>query len=240
VTVIAESHPLFPAADEDEDPPRVVSIHVQRNGETFPAKFAPEQLTDLEQLAASWGGGRYTLIARDERRITAQATYVIPGKSKPFIPEGDLEASVPAAPIIPHGGSDAMAILTFVSQQQAQSMQMMLQMSQHQSEMMMAMMKQQSDAQLSHQRELAQMHERASARDAQMFAAVLGRANQGDPQDLFLRGVETARGLLSSGEEGEGETAELVSSIVQGIGAFTGGGQQTQQPAQAAATGEPE
>ncbi len=199
MTVVAEAHPLFPAPDEDGDPPRVCSIHIQRNGETYPAKFAPEQLTELEQIAAAWGGGRYTLIARDERRITAQVTYQIPGKSKPFVPEGELEqqSAAPAPLAHPPATSDAMAILTFVSQQQSNSMQMMLQMSQHQSEMMLAMMRSQSEAQLAHQREMAQMHERASARDAQMFAAMLGRANQADPQQLFMSGVQTAQALTT-------------------------------------------
>jgi hypothetical protein len=52
------AHPLFPAKDDDSDPPEVCTIHVTRAGEGYSRRsFAPDELMNLEQLFDMFGGG---------------------------------------------------------------------------------------------------------------------------------------------------------------------------------------
>jgi hypothetical protein len=93
------NHELFPANDDDEDAPDVhkICVHRVENGASvvWPYGFVPqEELRDLPAVAARCGGGRYELVARDEKRIVARRTYNIAGEPKP------LDGSKPAAPSV--------------------------------------------------------------------------------------------------------------------------------------------
>jgi len=78
-------HPLFPAKDDLSDPPEVLTIHVMRAGEGYASRaFEPGELMSLETLYELFGGGQYTLIARNERHVTARMTYPLNGPSKPL------------------------------------------------------------------------------------------------------------------------------------------------------------
>ena len=104
-------HPLFPPTDEDDDPPEVEYIHVSRfeNGRTpwCAHKFAPEELTELEEIADMFGGGMYELIAKNGPRISAKRRYEIAGRQKPLIfgavgTETEPERTIGPAPAAVH------------------------------------------------------------------------------------------------------------------------------------------
>jgi hypothetical protein len=115
-------HPLF-AVDEDDDPdaeaPEIGHITVKRweGGRQFtaPRLFRADELTSLEELYATFGGGKYELIGRsvDNSRIVARRSYEIPGPAKPMFAEPEHAASAPKAE-----GPDMGALVALLRAQQ--------------------------------------------------------------------------------------------------------------------------
>lgn len=124
-----KNHPLFPAPDGSEDKPddrdiRWIYVHRNEKGvdQICPRKFTAEELTEPEQLYELFGGGAYMLIGRDDTKIRARSPRImLPGASKPLVPE---EAAPPkiAAPTAaaagPSGGFDLGSLIMLQMQQQ--------------------------------------------------------------------------------------------------------------------------
>ena len=120
------SHPLFPARDEDEDPPIVLSFTIARREPsgamvTVPKRFTPEELSDEMQIAEWFGGGIYELTSRNHAHITGKRGYQLAGVSKPLCwPPGSVQAvpahhdQPPAAPAVTVSAPRADATPTWV------------------------------------------------------------------------------------------------------------------------------
>lgn len=97
-------HPLFPVpadADEADFAERDIHwIYIYRGADVATKVYKFDELQDEEQLHAEYGGGRYTLKARDERRArwTASRELSLPGPSLPLDKnQAPAAAPVPAA-----------------------------------------------------------------------------------------------------------------------------------------------
>lgn len=95
-------HPLFALdenADEDVEAPEIGHITVKRweGGRLFtaPRTFRADELTSLEELYATFGGGKYELIGRsvDNSRIVARRSYEMAGPGKPMFAEPEHHAA---------------------------------------------------------------------------------------------------------------------------------------------------
>ncbi len=221
-----EAHPLFPANGPDDIPPEVVTIHVVRAPDgTHYRAFGPEELTSLEQLYEMFGGGHYTLIARNAHHMTGRVTVNLPGKPKPLNPtvveddEPPAQAPAPApaqyAPA-PSMGSEGLVLAM---------MQMMQTQSRNNTELMIAMMNQGNQGAQTHVQTMQALHDRHSAQQAQLMQSVLEgqRAafaaaqqqprNGGDQLDTFMRGIDFAREYIDA-QSGEGdELGEILESL---------------------------
>lgn len=183
-----EPHPLFPPHDDDDDAPEVASFHVTRfepgrpNAVWHPHLFSANDLTDLADLHARFGGGHYELVARAANgAVTARRRYPLAGPSKPLAeePPDESPAAPPPAPSVPQSpplGDGMFAVLMQMMQMQQQSMLAFLERSDRSSEKFLEAMRSSTDTQM---RTMSQMFE-SSARRA-------------DPAELFQRGIELAR-----------------------------------------------
>jgi hypothetical protein len=88
-------HPLFPAKDENDDPPQIGKISIARfdpvkgTSPFIPRLFSADEIRDLSQISELYGGGRYELVGRNAEgnRIVAKRVYDIAGPSKPLVAE---------------------------------------------------------------------------------------------------------------------------------------------------------
>jgi hypothetical protein len=88
-------HPLFPAKDENDDPPQIGKISIARfdpvkgTSPFIPRMFDAKEILDLSQISEMYGGGRYELVGRNAEgnRIVAKRVYDIAGPSKPLVAE---------------------------------------------------------------------------------------------------------------------------------------------------------
>jgi hypothetical protein len=222
---MADSHPLFPAASEDTDPPEVQTIHVTRvpDGTHFRA-FGPDELTSLEQIYQMFGGGQYTLLARNASHITARVAYTLPGKSKPMNPEPQEEPHlVPAPPAAapPQQTSDNffLGMMQMMQANTTAMMQMMQAQSAKQTELMIAVMGQGSSGAREHIQAMQALHDRHAEEQNKLMQAMLetargsGQAANGSGQmDGFVRGLEFAREYATGGGADD-ELSEIFSSL---------------------------
>lgn len=234
------AHPLFPANDPDDDPPEVFKILVKRDGKQFPRAFDPEELTSLEQIYDTWGGGTYELTARDRRAISAKQFVTLPGKPRPFLPEegGEEPSPTPAAPTAPpvamvaptSDGGGFSAVLPFMQMMA----QMMMQQSQQQSQMLIALMTSGREQAQQHLQQMQMMHDRSMTQQMQMMQTMFEAQKGSRPDELILRGIELANQLTagSGGDDSDaselGEIAESLGNIMQGVQGFQA---MTQPPA---------
>ncbi|TXH58028.1 MAG: hypothetical protein E6Q97_03305 [Desulfurellales bacterium] len=96
-------HPLFPfpadAQDLDLSTRDISWIYVMRGGETAPKRWPAAELLHEQQILDAYGGGQYTLRARNEAmsRWTASREVRLPGAPKP-LHEAELVPAAPSAP----------------------------------------------------------------------------------------------------------------------------------------------
>ncbi len=241
---MTDAHPLFPAASEDDDPPEVQTIHVTRvpDGTHFRA-FGPDELTSLEQLYQMFGGGQYTLLARNLKCITARVAYTLPGKSKALNPAPEEPTALPAvAPVAAATPATSdnffLGMMQMMQQNTATMMQMMQAQSAKQTELMIAMMSQGNSGSREHIQAMQALHDRHAEEQSRLMQALLETA-RGAPQngtgqmDGFVRGLEFAREYATGGGESD-ELTEIFSSIAPFL---AGAGKNTEEVANVAATG---
>lgn len=237
-------HPLFPARDDVSEPPEVLAIHVTRAGEGWATRtFAPEELTSLESLYELFGGGHYTLISRDERKITSRQTYTIPGPSRPLndgagIPGGSLPATLPAplpaaAPAVGGSGDFMLAVL-----------QMMQHSSDNTNKIFSMMMQQGQESQRRHIESMQALHDRSVASQGELTRAILEARTAAPGSDTsaewFMRGqkhgeaVADKLGRIADRLEPEDdEGRDLIDEIAGLVGPLVAGVAQHQAPAAA-------
>lgn len=226
---MADAHPLFPASDDSSDPPEVLRIHVQRTPDgTHYRAFAPEELTDYQQIYEMFGGGQYTLLARNEHRITGRTTVTLPGRSKPLNPSSEDERPQPQPPPIPTQAvpsSDPnfmIAMLQMMQQNTAAMMQMMMKQGESQTQMMLAMMQQGSGSAREHIQVMQALHDRHSQEQAKLLETVVkatqGAATQGGEMGSFMKGIEFAKQFATGGDDddGIGEIFESMRPFLEG------------------------
>lgn len=233
-----ESHPLFPAANEESDPPEVSTIHVTRipDGTHYRA-FQPEELTSYEQIYQMFGGGQYVLLARNGSHISGRTTVTLPGKSKPLNPapeDVDDEPRQPiyAAPPQQQQASDPTMVLAMMQMMQANSaamLQMMMKQSESQTQLMLAVMNQGSGASREYIQIMQGLHNQHSAEQAKLLQSVVeatrsqnaGAGAGGGEMGGFMRGVEFARQFATGGDDDSeiGEIFETMRPFLDGMGA---------------------
>lgn len=237
-------HPLFPARNDVDPPPEVVTIHVTRAGEGFATRaFAPDELQTLEQLYELYGGGHYTLIARDETKITARVTYPLQGPSKPLNdgasvggPAPAPAAALPPPAAAPGPGADFLVAV----------LQMMQHSQDNTNKLIFAMMQRDQEAQRRHIESMQALHDRSVASQGELTRAMLEARTSQSPDtsaEWFLRGqqhgerVAEKLGKLADrfkgGDDDEGaglvdELGELLGPVFAGMGHYQQ--QQQQQP----------
>lgn len=227
-------HPLFPAKEDDDEPPLIGSISICRfdpvkgTSPFIPRRFSAEEIRDLSQIAELYGGGRYELIGRNTEgnRIVAKRVYEIAGESKPLVaplPMPDAPPPVrasqqPAQPASPFAGLAPLlpVIVPVVLQYmqtaaadrmaQQQRMQEASQSSQQQMQaMMMAMMQQQQSSSQAFIQAMSSLPHKGSGSSEEFRAGIAFAEN-------LIQGK-----LDAAAEAGGGETeaAEIMKTIGQ-------------------------
>ncbi len=222
------AHPLFPSLSPDEEAPEVEYIHVTRFSADGPAKwhhrrFAAEELTELSQIAETFGGGVYELIAYAGGGISARRRYRLDGKPRPLNPEepvGDDEDAGAVPPIVapPAPPSDLTA-------QMLQLLIGMMQASATQNSQLIQMLLQQGQAQAqTHIQTMAQLYERSQARDTQIFQLLAESMKGGggkDAVDALVQGIELGQSINApeGGDEGIGGVIDIAQQVLAGANA---------------------
>lgn len=236
---MSESHPLFPAANEHDDPPEVTTIHVQRipDGTHYRA-FSPEELTSYQQIFEMFGGGQYVLLARNGARITGRATVTLPGKSKPLNPtppaddEDDDDPRVvmmqPQQPAQPSSDPAILiAVMNMMQANQNNMMQLMMKQGESQTQVMMAMMQQGNAGSREFIQNMQALHDRHSQEQAKLMATILEASRQNQPgggsgeMGGFMRGLEFAKQFATGGDDESelGEVFETLKPFLDGVNA---------------------
>lgn len=213
-------HPLFPAADDDPEPPDVETIHVTRfeRGASpavwCPRVFQADELPGLDAVHELFGGGSYELIARSTKSgrnvISARRRYLIPGASLPLA--GDPTPAAPSVPTpvasAPTGGSIWMMLLPLIPP----LLQAWMSSQKEHTAMLMAMMQNQQQTTLA----MAQ----SSKQDANAFIQAMAKLNEGEKAMMMGFITELAKQKSSGG--GEGSLDALMAGLE--LGKDLGGG----------------
>lgn len=210
---MVDRHPLFPMGedeDEDEEPPVILDIRVQRkeNGKlvTAPALQSAEDLNSLAKLFADFGGGEYILTGLNEKRqIKGRVVHILPGKSKNMYDEVEelapaprvskTEVLDPMQQLMGQGGGGLGGIMIAV-------MQMMQNQANQQTQMFIAMMsnnnqssvadKAAQQAAYDRQRDADRQHSEQMMLMVKELASAKPSAD-GGTGDAFFKGVEFMR-----------------------------------------------
>ena len=241
------AHPLFPLADdiEDEDapPPDVQEILVQRkeNGRmvTAPRTFLPNELMNLQELHAEYGGGEYILIARDHKKvIRGKRIYILPGPPKPLfdegVPVGKPVAATPANPMaaLMGGMGGEGSIMGLIMMMVQQMMQSQAANQNQQMQMFMAMMQNSATTSAADKQAQQEAYNRQRDQDRQhsesmmMMIKELSTARQsGGSDESFFKGVEFMRAfakgeveaIKAAAKGGESDLEGLLGSLGEAI-----------------------
>lgn len=251
------AHPLFPCNSDDDDVD-IGFIHVVRheggNQVWCPHLFGADELTDLDQVHALFGGGNYELVARgtDKGGFVARRRVSLPGAARPLVVDGgagQVTQSATVSPPVPQapGDSGLMGVLfqTMATQAQA-SQQLLLAMLQQQSQMMTAVMARDADASKNHIQTMQQLHDRSMQQHAELMRVMVeaSRGNSSSAKELvevLKEGIDlgrTSKATPDGDEEDGDELTDLVETAAQVMQGLNG----TAPPAAPAATppaGEP-
>lgn len=251
-----EAHPLFPARSEDDEAPEVCSIHVTRPGEgwhVFP--FKPEELTELSQIYERFGGGRYELIARNDRHITDRRPYTLPGPSKPLNDGAQSPGAQPEAPAATSAPPQyPMQAAPGMSEQMLLAlMKMMSDQQNNSTQVLVAMMNGSREAQSAHLENMQRLHDRHAESSMKMMQTIMESSKRADGggAEAYDRGIKTALDLAERLRETEpddsddddddimGQLVGTLSSLAQGAGMATQPGNGQSAPPMAPPEGPP-
>lgn len=225
-------HPLFEPLNDGDDEPEVESVHVTRfedgGYKWAPYKFGADELTELHQVHALFGGGKYELVARAGGRMTAKRRYELAGKPKPLVMVQSDDATEPEQPravamVTPTNDTSMVGVMmnmmTMMAEGNRATTTMMMQFfqatSQAQTAMITAMLSRDSDGAKATIQAIQATNERALQGQAQVFATMLetlkgGKEGGKDSLEAFKEGLE----LGSSGDDdGDSTMSELVDGL---------------------------
>jgi hypothetical protein len=210
---------------QDDDKPTLdLGIEVVNVRKAIEGRWTsiPRQYTILEmstevQLFNELGPGSYELIGRNQKgQIVRRPKLVLappPGWAPPT-PVQSQQQPVAQAPIQAMGGDTQLTVA--IIQLMGQQMQMTAQMVTG----MMTMNGQNANA---HVQAMGQMFTNFANAQSSLLDKVMAKTSGADPQDLFLKGVETAadiqRGANDAKGDGDsgGSLAETVAAVAQGV-----------------------
>lgn len=246
-------HPLFLAEDDDDDAPRVELIKVTRwdRGQQLwvPQQFAPTELVTLEQVATTWGGGNYELIAYGHRPSDGKAGCVgrrrfsLPGAPRALDGSGEPPpAPPPAAPPAPAasgGSSDSwIPLLIAMMKTSSDSQAAMFQGTMQLVGGMIAGSRDAATAQVAQMQALSSAH---AAQQAALLTAIVeskGGGGSGGASsalvEMLKEGIELGR--ASGGESGEGDE---FGSLMETAAPIIAGMMQANQPSAPAPAPQP-
>jgi hypothetical protein len=224
-TDVTIAHPLFPLDDEADEgavPVAVNLIHIRRleagEWKTVPAAFPADALQSWEQVWSTFGGGKYELVARDATgRITARVSETLPGPSLPLTPPRPEDPSSTPSPVVmpatPTTNGSESAMLGIL-------LQMMSQQQQQQQQMFLAFLERSDRAAAAQSTLQASMFGQSSQMMANIFQTMAAQKEASRPEEVFIRGIETANALRSGadgaqggGGGGGGSLADIASTI---------------------------
>lgn len=244
-----KAHPLFPARDDASDPPEVHSINVMRGGEGYARRsFTPEELQSLDQLFELYGGGHYTLVAHDDRKITSRMQYPLPGPSKP-LNEGAAVGAPPPAPEAapsPHPGM----MPGFGMPEMFMAMMQMNQKAQEQTtQLLTVMMQRDADSARRHIESMQALHDRHAGDQSALVRALFERdgkqAGADNSAEWYMRGQKEVLGSINKFRETLGDDDEetgggdVIDELVGALPSIIAGMQQAGQGAAAPTVPEP-
>jgi hypothetical protein len=224
---------IFQRPDDDDalDLSNITTVSVCKqvagSWTSIPMKYDIEQIDTTEKLYALLGPGLFDIIGRDDRtrRIVRRQKVQLPGIPWKNWNEPDEERAA-AAPVFhaqpmqqQSGGTDATLLVAMI--------QLMGQQMQSTSQMMMTVMQMQGTNSDKHTQSMAQMFTAFGAAQSSLLEKVMARGEGSDPQNAFLRGVETAaeiqRGAREASEpeqtSGEG-IGEILDAVSKGVETF--------------------
>jgi hypothetical protein len=188
-----------------------------------PIAYTPETLETLEQLHEIFGGGDYTLEARDtDNHFLHNIRLQLPGKPKPLMPEPEPPPAAPAVAASP------------VQSESAFVMQMVMAQMQQTTQILTAVLSRGDNSSDKILARSQQLEDRARTEHNEFLKAILGRAEQqaaaqptvGGSKESFLEGIEFAQGLFSEmmNKQGAAENpADFMTSMnqfLQGLAAI--------------------
>lgn len=245
-----KNHELFPP-DDDKPAPDVQKICVSRVENGHPVLWpygyvAAEELPDLQTLHAKCGGGRYELVARDDKRIVARRTYTLAGESKPLDGSKPAPAAMMAMPqAAPSGGPGLMQMLPMLAPLVLGWLDLSAKRDAAQMQMFSAMLNAKSSDANSHVQAMQSMYQANTQQMAQLFAQVAAGMKGGSGEDNFLKAFEMAHEFLQGqrdssgdGDDGEdvvdkvGKTLEVLDKAKRFIDAERASGQPATESAQ--------
>ncbi len=226
-------HPLFPA-EEGEEPHRIEFIQVVRyeHGRALlvPTTFRSGELTSLDQIYQTYGGGLYELIGRRcsvhdptaMGRISAKVRCEIAGPSRPLVidPNAPPEAPKPPPIVQQHtpggasGMSDQVLIAIMQGQQQAQ---------QNFATMMLQMFQQGRTDQAAMMTTLMQMSGQQQQSMLGMVTAMMAQKGGGTDDIAKIAALFKDLGVLSAKGEGSAEDTESIGGIISNVADIVAG-----------------
>lgn len=222
---------IFQRPDDDDELDlsniTTVSVCKQQNGQWFsiPMKYDIEQIDSVEKLHALLGPGLFDLIGRDDRtrRIVRRQKVQIPG-----VPWKNWDGDTDPTPIGVNHAPPAQQVSPDTGLMVAM-VQLMGQQMNATNQMVLAMMNMQNKNADTHVQSMGQMFTAFGEAQSKLLERVMNHSATGDPQNAFLKGVETAaemqRGIREVSEPAEpedatGEMTKLVEAVGKGIDVF--------------------
>lgn len=216
-------HPLFPAKDENDDPPQVGKINIARFDPIkgtmpfVPRLFDASEIRDLSQIAELYGGGRYELIGRNAEgnRIVAKRVYEIAGDPKPLVAPLPVEPRdtipvpahhTPASPASGFNIATALPVVVPIVLQYLQNAAADRREQQAQSQAMtMAMMQQQQASSQAFIQAMSNLNTRGSNSSEEFRAGIQFAENL----------IESKMAAAAEAGGGEADAAEIMKTIGQ-------------------------
>jgi hypothetical protein len=226
-------HPLFPA-EEGEEPHRIEFIQVVRyeHGRALlvPTTFRSGELTSLDQIYQTYGGGLYELIGRRcsvhdptaMGRISAKVRCEIAGPSRPLVIDPNAPPEAPKPPPIvqqlsppPSAGmSDQVLIAIMNSQAQAQ---------QANAQMMMQMFQQARADQAAMMTTVMQLGAQQQQTTMGMVSAMMAHRGGGTDEISKIATLFKDLGVLAPKGEGAGDDTESIGGIISNVADIVAG-----------------
>jgi hypothetical protein len=191
-----------------------------------PTAYDPETLETHEQMHEIFGGGDYTVEARDaQNSFLKNVRFQLPGKPKPLALEPEPEApAVVAATVAPMQTESGAMVQLMMAQMQQTTQILVAVLSRGDSS---------SDRLLERSQ---QLEDRARSEHTEFLKTILERANvaassqpaAGGSKESFIEGMEFTQGLMqemaSRTEAGGDDPASILNTIkqaVEGLGAIS-------------------